>query len=141
MAKNSNKTQENTRSVLEYLENVTPAKKRNDSFALLKIMEEVTGEEAKMWGPSIIGFGNYKYRYESGREGEWFLCGFAPRKAALTLYIMGGFDGHDQLMANLGKHKIGKACLYVKKLEDVDQDVLRELIQKSAAHVAATSVD
>lgn len=135
-----NKTKENDASVEAFLHSVENTKRREDGFQLLDLMRDVTGKEAKMWGPSIVGFGNYRYRYESGREGEWFLAGFSPRKASLTLYIMGGFDGHEELMGRLGKYKTGKSCLYVKKLEDVDEGVLRELVQKSAEHVAATSV-
>lgn len=101
-------------------------------------MQEITGEPPKMWGPTMIGFGEYRFKYESGREGDWFLSGFAPRKANLVLYIMGGFQGHEDLMAKLGKHKTGKSCLYVNKLEDIDLKVLRQLIQKSAAHVKRT---
>ena len=134
-----NKTKPTDASVEEWLQNVEE-KRRDDCRTLVELMQGVTGEPATMWG-SIVGFGKYKYRYESGREGEWFLSGFANRKQSLTLYIMGGFDGHDELMGKLGKFKIGKSCLYVKKLEDVDMDVLRELVQKSAEHVAATSVD
>ena len=135
-----NKTKANKASVDEYLHKVTPIQKREDSFAIMKLMQEITGEEPVMWGTSIVGFGKYRYRYESGREGDWFLAGFAPRKQALTLYIMGGFEGQDELMEKLGKYKIGKSCLYIKKLADVDEKVLRELVQLSAEHVAATSV-
>jgi hypothetical protein len=88
-----------------------------------------------MWGPSMVGFGKYRYRYESGREGEWFLTGFSPRKGALTLYLMAGFDGYEDLMARLGKYKTGKSCLYVKRLADLDLAVLRELITESVEHM------
>ena len=105
------------------------------SFKILKILEEVTGENAQMWGDSIVGFGSYHYKYESGREGDWFVTGFSPRKQNLTLYIMSGFDEYDQLLSKLGKHTTGKACLYIKKIEDVDVDVLKELVQKSVKHM------
>ena len=88
-----------------------------------------------MWGDSIVGFGSYHYKYESGREGDWFVTGFSPRKRNLTLYIMSGFDEYDKLLGKLGKHSIGKSCLYIKKIEDVDVDVLKELVQKSVDHM------
>jgi hypothetical protein len=133
------KTQKNDASVQEFLNAVPDERKRADSFAILDLMLEVTGEEPAMWGTSIIGFGSYRYKYASGREGEWFLVGFAPRKQNLTLYIMSGFEGHDSLLADLGKHKTGKACLYINKLSDVDLDILRELVQQSVEHLAATN--
>jgi hypothetical protein len=125
------KTKVNDANVLEFLENVPDARKRDDSFAVLKLMEEITGEEAKMWGPSIVGFGSYHYKYESGREGDMPIVGFSPRKQSLTLYIMPGFERYEELMAKLGKHKTGKSCLYINKLADVNQDVLRDLIEQS----------
>lgn len=134
-----NKTQENDGSVEAYLNSVENEQKRQDSWTVLKLMTEVTGEPAKMWGDSIVGFGQYHYKYESGREGDFFLTGFAPRKQSLTLYIMGGFDQYDELMSKLGKHKTGKACLYIKKLEDVDMGVLETLIDRSVKHVAETN--
>lgn len=93
-------------------------------------MTSITGVKPKMWGTSIVGFGEYHYKYESGREGDWFLCGFSPRKQALTLYIMGGLESQKDLLARLGKYKIGKSCLYIKKLEDIDMKVLRSLIHQ-----------
>jgi hypothetical protein len=113
------KTQKTDASVEEYLNAVEDEGKRKDSFAILDLMREVTGEEPAMWGSSIIGFGSYRYKYASGREGEWFVTGFAPRKQNLTLYIMSGFDDYDALLAELGKYKTGKSCLYVNKLEDI----------------------
>lgn len=133
------KTQKNEGSVTEFLNQVENKKKRADSFAILKLMEDVTGEEPKMWGTSIVGFGDYHYKYESGREGEWFLAGFSPRKQNLTLYIMSGFDEFDHLLQKLGKHSTGKGCLYIKKLEDVDQAVLKELVARSVEHMKATN--
>jgi hypothetical protein len=129
------KTKLNDASVEAYLNRVENEKKREDSLAVLQLMAEVTGAEPKMWGDSIIGFGNYHYKYASGREGDWFLAGFAPRKQNLTLYIMAGFDGYEALMASLGKYKTGKSCLYIKKLEDVDTAVLKQLIKQSVAHM------
>jgi hypothetical protein len=106
-----------------------------DCREVLVLMKEITGAEPAMWGPSMVGFGKYRYRYESGREGEWFLTGFSPRKGALTLYLMAGFDGYEDLMARLGKYKTGKSCLYVKRLADLDLAVLRELITESVEHM------
>lgn len=133
------KTQPHEGSVEAFLNGVEDDGKREDAFALLKLMEEVTGEAATMWGDSIVGFGSYHYRYASGREGDWFLTGFSPRKRNLTLYIMAGFDRYDALLEKLGKFKTGKSCLYVNRLGDVDLDVLRELVHQSAEHVAATN--
>ncbi len=133
------KTVKNENSVTAFLNSVEHDKRREDSFEILKLMTEISGEEPAMWGDSIIGFGNYTYEYKSGRTGEWMYVGFSPRKQNLTLYIMDGFDGHAKLLSKLGKHKLGKACLYINKLEDVDQDVLKELIQKSVAHMKATN--
>ena len=102
-------------------------------------MEDVTGAEATMWGDSIVGFGSYHYTYASGRENDWFLVGFAPRKRSLTLYIMSGFDAYDELLGRLGKHSTGKSCLYINKLTDVDTAVLRDLVQQSVDHMRKTN--
>ena len=98
-------------------------------------MKEATGAEPRMWGASIVGFGDFHYKYATGREGDWFLTGFAPRKRDLTLYIMAGFEPYKALMARLGKHKTGKSCLYVKRLGDVDIGVLKELVSASVEHL------
>lgn len=132
------KTQKNDGSVEAFLNSVENERKRSDSFEILRLMAEVTGEEAMMWGTSIVGFGSYHYKYASGREGDFFVTGFSPRKQNLTLYIMGGFDDYEALLAQLGKHKIGKACLYINKLADVDMAVLRELVRRSVAHMNAS---
>lgn len=129
------KTKPTESSVVDYLKTVENEKKRADSFTILKLMGEITGEEPIMWGDSIIGFGTYRYKYASGRQAEWFLTGFAPRKQSLTLYIMSGFSAYDDLLGKLGKHSTGKSCLYVKKLEDIDIEVLRELIQQSVEYM------
>lgn len=126
----------NDNSVEDFLNNVDHENKREDSFKILQIMQEVTGEEPKMWGDSIIGFGEYHYRYASGREGDAPLVGFSPRKQNLTLYLMGCYINpddkqYDQLFQQLGKHKTGKSCLYVNKLSDVDISVLEQLITRS----------
>ena len=101
-------------------------------------MRRATGKRAKMWGPSIIGFGSYHYRYASGQEGDWMITGYSPRKQAITLYIMPGFKQFDSLMKKLGKHKTGKSCLYINKLDDVDEGVLETLITKSVEHMRKT---
>ncbi len=133
------KTKPNDQSVEGFLNKVPDEKKRQDSFAILELMKQVTGEEPIMWGDSIVGFGTYKYKYASGKEGEWPVTGFSPRKQNLTIYIMSGFDEYDELLENLGVHSTGKSCLYIKKLEDVDQDVLCELVGKSVDHMATTN--
>ena len=133
------KTKPTEQSVEAFLNGVSDEQKRADSFAVLKLMQELTGAEPKMWGPSIVGFGSYHYKYASGREGDFFLTGFSPRKRNLSLYIIAGFSRYDALMRKLGKFKTGKSCRYIKKLEDVDRDVLKELIKKSVAHVASSN--
>ena len=128
-----NKTRETDASVEDFLAGVENDRRREDARAVAALMEEITGELARMWGPSIIGFGRYRYRYDSGREGEFFLTGVSPRKSALTVYIMPGFASHDALMDRLGKHRTGRSCLYINKLEDVDLAVLEELVATSVA--------
>jgi hypothetical protein len=132
------KTQKTDASVEGFLNQVEDEARRRDCFDILDLMQEVTGEEPAMWGPSIVGFGSYRYKYASGHEGEWMLTGFSPRKRDLTLYIMSGFEAYDSLLAKLGKFKTGKACLYINKLEDVDLSTLRELVKQSAEHMAET---
>ncbi len=134
------KTKVNDGDVIAYLNTIEPEKKREDSFAILELMKEVTGEDPKMWGASIVGFGSYHYKGKSGREGDWFLTGFAARKQALTLYIMAGFERYDELLADLGKYSLGKGCLYIKKLEDVNDKKLRKLVKLSAEHMSSSSV-
>ena len=131
MAKAELKTQVNDASVTEFLNSVADEQKRNDCLEVLKMMKQVTKEEPKMWGSSIVGFGSYHYKGKSGREGEWMLTGFSPRKQNLTLYLMGGFDTHTDLLQKLGKFTTGAGCLYIKRLEDVDKKVLKELVQAS----------
>ena len=133
------KTKPNDGSVEAFLNNVSDPKKRQDSFAVLELMKQVTGEEPVMWGDRIVGFGNYHYCNKSGQEGDWFLTGFSPRAQSLTLYIMSGFDQYDELMSKLGKYKTGKACLYVKKIDDIDQGVLRELVRLSVEFIASSN--
>ena len=135
----ANKTVPTDASVEDFLNQVEDEQKRRDAFELMTLFREATGEEAVMWGPSIVGFGEYHYKYDSGREGDFMLAGFSPRKSALTLYIMGGFDRYEDLLGKLGKFKQGKGCLYVKRLTDIDQEALKELVRQSAQHVAATN--
>ena len=125
------KTKPTDESVEEFLDAVDHPQKKADSFELLKIMKEVTQEEPIMWGTSIIGFGSYHYRYASGREGDWPIVGFSPRKRSLTVYLTPGLDEIGDLLGKLGKHRVGKGCLYINKLSDVDTDVLKEIIKKS----------
>jgi hypothetical protein len=129
MAKAELKTKENKGNVDKFLNSVENEQKRNDSFELLELMKKITKEEPKMWGDSIIGFGKYHYKYESGREGDWFLCGFSPRKHNLSIYLMCGFDRLEDLLTNLGKYKKSVGCLYIKKLEDINNKVLEKMIK------------
>jgi hypothetical protein len=131
------KTQVTKASVEKFLEGIKDEKKRQDCYQLLKIMKKATKAEPKMWGTSIIGFGDYHYMYESGREGDWFIAGFSPRVQNLTLYMMGGFDSG--ALKGLGKYKTGKGCLYINKLEDVDIKALDKLITKSVKNSKANA--
>ena len=133
------KTKVNDASVDAFLQRVTDERKRQDCFAVLDIMQRATGETPKMWGDSIVGFGAYRYKYASGHAGDWPLTGFSPRAQNITLYIMAGFDQYDGLMARLGKHKTGKACLYIKRLDDVDRNVLEQLVAASVEHMRQTN--
>ncbi|MEO8354558.1 MAG: DUF1801 domain-containing protein [Chloroflexota bacterium] len=118
-------------SVDKFLKGIKDEQKRADCYTILELMKKATKAQPKMWGTGIVGFGDYHYVYESGREGDWFITGFSPRKQNLTLYVMGGFNQFEDLMKKLGKHSTGKGCLYINKLEDVDTKVLKELITKS----------
>ena len=133
------KTRPNDGDVEEFLNGIEEEKKRADCYKILELMKETTQYEPVLWGDSIVGFGSYHYRYASGREGDWFLTGFSPRKGNITLYIMAGFERYEALMERLGKYKTGKSCLYIKKIEDVDLETLRELVRLSADHVAKTN--
>lgn len=135
------KTRPNEASVEGFLAGVENRRRRRDALSVLELLKGVTGEEPVMWGDSIVGFGSYHYRYASGREGDWPLAGFSPRKQALTLYIMSGLSKQEELLARLGKHRTGKSCLYINKLEDVDLDVLRELVERSVAEVSTRYAD
>jgi hypothetical protein len=132
-----NKTKPTKLSVAAFIDALTDRTRRADAQALVKLMQSAAGEKPKMWGPSIIGFGSYHYKYESGREGDMPLIGFSPRKAATVLYNITGFSDSKALLAKLGKYTTGKGCLYIKKLADVDQIVLETLVVKSVAALRA----
>lgn len=125
------KTQKNDDSVDDFIAAIADDRKREDAETLLGLMERVTGEKPHMWGPSIIGFGDQHYKYESGREGDWFKIGFSPRKQNLTLYVTDYLPADDPLFAKLGKYTTGKACIYIKRLEDVDNGILEKLVKRS----------
>lgn len=133
------KTKENDQSVDAFLSTIEDAQKQADCRAMVAIMQEATGAEPRMWGDTIVGFGHYHYKYASGREGDWFLTGFSPRKQNLTLYIIAGFDNYEALLDKLGKHSTGKSCLYVKRLADLDMAALKQLVAESVAHMQATN--
>ncbi|HGG05823.1 MAG TPA: DUF1801 domain-containing protein [Aliiroseovarius sp.] len=124
-----NKTQITDANVHEFLSKVEPKQRREDALVLLEFFKTVTGFEPRLWGPSIVGFGQYHYIYDSGREGDMLATGFSPRKAKLVVYILPGYTDFSEILARLGKHKIGKSCLYINKLADIDMDVLEELIR------------
>ena len=128
------KTKPTEISVLQFIESIDDEVKKKDCFYLYDLMTKVSGSEPVMWSGSIVGFGDWHYKYKSGREGHWFVMGFSPRKQNLTIYIMDGFAGHSALIDQLGKHKTGKSCLYVKKLADIDLTVLKKLVEESYAH-------
>lgn len=134
------KTKETKASVSAFLKKIADQNRRQDCFALVDIMRDITKEEPRMWGTSIVGFGRYHYKGASGREGDWMMIGFSPRKGDLTLYIMGGFDESANLMKRLGKHKTGKSCLYLKSLADVDLAVLKKLVTKSVKSMASQRI-
>ena len=129
------KTKPTKASVADFIDAVADPKKREDARAVAALMAEITGAPAQMWGASIVGFGRYRYRYASGRKGEFFKAGFSPRKQALTLYIMPGFSKYGGLLEKLGRHRLGKSCLYIKRLADIDLEVLRELVTRSVEDI------
>ena len=133
----ASKTKPTKVSVEDFIDALTEESKRADAWALVDLMRHATGDEPAMWGPSIVGFGSYHYRYESGREGDSPIVGFSPRKAAIVLYIVPGLNEFEPLLGKLGKHTTGKSCLYIKRLADVEQDVLNMLVVKSVAAVRA----
>ena len=137
MAKAENKTKPTNVTPAKFIETVDHPQRKADAKVLLKWFGEVTGMKPKMWGPSIIGYGRYHYKYESGREGDHLLTGFSPRKTALTIYVMPGYRDMSEKLARLGKHKIGRSCLYINKLADVDMTVLEEIVLDGVAYMRA----
>jgi len=135
MAKSENKTKATAKSVDEFLDAIPGEQRKKDSLVVFEMMKKITKMEPKMWGPTIVGFGQYHYKYATGREGDIFITGFSPRKQALTLYIMPGFDQYDDLMKQLGKYKTGVSCLYINKLDDVDLKVLQTLVKESFSYM------
>src|SRR5215831_7260295 len=131
------KTKPTTVRVTDFLESVDDEERRKDCFSVVKLMQKATGAKPKMWGPSIVGFGDYRYTNSRGQGTDWFLIGFSPRKSDLTLYLMPGSARHGELLKTLGKHKTGKACIYIKRLADVDQDVLRTMVEESVEYLRA----
>lgn len=129
------KTKQTEQSVEKFLKAIEDETRRKDCFAVAKLMEEVTGVKPKMWGPSIVGFGSYHYKYASGQEADWPIAAFSPRKQNLTVYIMPGFERHDELMKKLGKHSVGKSCLYIKRLDDIHLPKLKKLVSESVKDV------
>ena len=132
-----NKTRPTGASVTAFMAAISDRAMRADAKKVAAMMRRVTGKRARMWGPSIVGYGSYHYRYASGREGDFMITGFSPRKQALTLYIMPGFSRFDTLMSKLGKHRTGKSCLYIRRLADVDETVLEQIIADSVGHIRA----
>jgi len=133
MAKN--KTKPTEVSVTDFIEAVENEQKRKDSYRLIQLMKDVSGEEPHMWGPSIIGFGSYHYKYKSGHEGDAPILGFSPRKAAISLYAFTGLEKHKHLLDSLGKFTMGKACIYVKKLDDIDEQSLKVLMKETISYL------
>ncbi len=125
------KTQPTLHAVEKFLNTIASEQKRNDCMTLINYMQRISKSPPVMWGTNMIGFGNYHYQYESGREGDWFITGFSPRKSNISIYIMDGFESHQELLKKLGKHKTGASCLYINALADIDVTVLSELITKS----------
>jgi len=132
MAKN--KTTETTNSVTDFINTIADETKRNDCFRIIELMQKQTGFEPKMWGTAIVGFGSYHYKYESGREGDAPLAGFSPRANAITLYLSSNFNTREELLKKFGKHKTGKGCIYIKKLEDINTSILKKMITDAVQH-------
>lgn len=132
------KTTETNNSVIEFIEAVEHPSKKEDAYRLLALFEEVTGMQAKMWGPSMIGFGKYHYKYASGHEGDAMLTGFSPRKAKISLYLSQGQPQREETLSRLGKHTTGKGCVYINKVDDIDEEVLKEMIRQSVKYLNET---
>ena len=134
------KTKKTDASVEAFLDGVADPRRREDARVVLGLMKRITGEEPKMWGPSIVGFGSYTYSYASGQTGDWPIAGFSPRKQALSVYLVPGFDRDEAMMAKLGKHTTSKACLYIKRLSDIDMKVLEHLVKASVRAMASVRI-
>ena len=132
----TNKTQPTAQSPAEFITTVLPDRRRADAETLLPFFQRITGFDPVMWGPSIIGYGRYHYTYQTGRSGDFLATGFSPRKSSLSIYIMPGYQDYGAILARLGKHKLGRSCLYVNKLDDIDMDVLAELIRAGLRDLA-----
>ncbi|MBL1420441.1 MAG: DUF1801 domain-containing protein [Alphaproteobacteria bacterium] len=135
MTQNQNKTRETNADVLAFLATIEKDQKREDAHKIMNMMEDISGFPAKMWGSSIVGFGSYHYKYDSGREGDSMKIGFSPRKANIVLYIMSGFEAYRDKLADFGKFKTGKSCLYINKLSDIDEDILRDMVRADVEHM------
>ena len=135
------KTKPNNQSVDDFIDSIESESKRDDATSLLKLMSEISNESPVMWGDAIVGFGSYHYKYKSGREGDWLLAGFSPRKTNMTVYMMGGFENQEDLLQKLGKFKNSTGCLYFKRLDDIDLKVLNEMITRSIATVKKRYAD
>lgn len=131
----ANKTAPTKQSAAAIIDAIEEPEKRNDAIQLLQLMKKATGEEPVIWGGSMIGFGNYHYKYDSGREGDWFITGFSPRKREFSVYIMSGFNSYPELMEKLGKYKTGKSCLYIKRMSDIDSTTLTKLVEESVKYI------
>ena len=129
------KTKLNDASVEDFLNTIEDENKRKFAFSIMDMMKKVTKAEPKMWGDSIVGFGSYRYKYKSGKEGDWMLVGFSPRKLNMTVYIMSGFSKYEELLQNMGKFKTSKACLYIKKQEDIDMKILKQIVTESVKYI------
>jgi hypothetical protein len=132
------KTKLTTASVADFLNSIKDDQTREDCWAIVDIMRKAAKAEPRMWGPSIVGFGEYQYRYASGREGTWMLTAFSPRKTNITLYIMPGFEGYEELMSRLGEYTHGKSCVYIKRLSDIHLPTLKKLVTASVKHMIKT---
>ena len=130
-----NKTKATGASVTAFINSIDDKQKRADARKVAAMMHKATGKRAKLWGPSIVGYGTYHYKYASGREGDFLMTGFSPRKQALTVYVIPGFEHFETLMNKLGKYKTGKSCLYIKRLSDVDEKILEQLINRSVKYM------
>lgn len=130
-----NKTLKTSENVTDFLNKISDNQMRQDCLEIHKLMETTTGETGAMWGTSIVGFGTYHYKYESGREGDFLCVGFSPRKQNITLYILGGFSAYENLLKNLGKFKTGKSCLYIRKLADINIEILKDIVARSYQYI------